>query len=181
MYWAQIKEAFNQGRFHSSQGTRRSQSEIATNKPDHRRSIYCKNPEENNDKKNHQEDAVIEECVHQASTVRKPLSFEQEGPLSFEGPQRLTLPPLPSNIAGIRARAARRGAEQRVSDHAQASNSYLTSGMAVTMQAALLPLGAFLESKGSRFEMIRITSEERATVSRQGGVLPPIPRGPDKA
>ena len=160
---------------------RRSQSEIGTNKPEHRRRRYCKNPEENNDEKNPYEEAVIEECVRQASTVRKPLSFEQEGSLPSEGPQRLTLPPLPSNITGISARAATQGAQQKVSHHAQASDSYLTSGMAVTMQAALLPLGTSLGGKSSSFEIIRITSEERATVSGQGRVLPPISRGPNKA
>lgn len=179
-YWAQIKEAFNQGHFHSSHGMRRSQSEIGTNKPEHRRRMYCKNPEENNDEKNPYEEAVMEECAHQASTVRKPLSFEQESSLPSEGPQRLTLPPLLSNIKGISARAATRGAQQKMSNHAQASDSYLTSGMAVTMQAALLPLGTSLGGKGSSFEIIRVTSEERATVSGQGRVLPPIPRGPNK-
>ena len=159
----------------------RSQSEIATNKPEHRRRMFCKNPEENNDEKNPYEEAVIEECVHQASTVWEPFSFKQEGPLPSEGPRRLTLPPLPSNITGISARGATRGAQQRLSDHAQASDSYLTSGMAVTMQAALLPLGASLGGKRSSFEILRITSEERATVSGQGRVLPPIPLGPNKA
>ena len=52
----------------------------------------------------------------------------------------------------------------------------LTSSMAVTMQAALLSLGATLQTHGSCLEIIRIKTEERATVSRQRAVLPPITR-----
>ena len=139
--------------------------------------MYCKNPEEN-DEKNHQDEAVIE-CVHEASILRRPLSFEQEGSFPFEEPARLTLPPLPSNNAGISARAATRDAQWRLSDHAQASNSHLPSRTAVTMQSTLLQRGALLESKSSRIEMITITSEERDTVRSQEGFLPPIPRGPN--
>ena len=170
LHWAQIRGAYGKGLLHTSQLMRRTQSEIAIQNAGHRMSSFCKNPVENVEEKN-----AIEDCA-QASTDRTSHSIETENRLSFEGEQGVTLPPIPSNIAGITARALQR----TMSDHSRASQPCLASSMAVSMQAALLPLGASLQNQGGRLEIISVTSEDRTPVRRQGRILPPITLGQNK-
>lgn len=170
LHWAQIRGAYGKGLLHTSQLMRRTQSEIAIQNAGHRMSSFCKNPVENVEEKN-----AIEDCA-QASTDRTSHSIETENRLSFEGEHGVTLPPIPSNIAGITARALQR----TMSDHSRASQPCLASSMAVSMQAALLPLGASLQNQGGRLEIISVTSEDRTPVRRQGRILPPITLGQNK-
>ena len=101
----------------------------------------------------------------------KPPSLETGSQALFREPNRFTLPPLRSLSAGNR----RTPLQDNLTSQEQ-TFPRLTSSIAVTMQAALLPLGATLQTHGSCLEIIRIKTEERATVSRQGAVLPPITR-----
>ena len=114
---------------------------------------------------------VREQMSNDVSADGKPPDLETGSRALFREPNRFTLPPLRSSSAGNR----RTSLQDNLTSHVQTC-PMLTSSMAVTMQAALLPISATLQTHGSCLEIIRIKTEERATVSRQGVVLPPITR-----
>ena len=128
---------------------------------------------ENSEETSGKNNRFLAKCKRLASNevlaTWKPSYLETGSQALFREPNRFTLPPLRSLSAGNR----RTSFQDNLTSHAQMFPS-LTSSMAVTVQAALLPLGATLQTHGSCLEIIRIKTEERATVSRQGAVLPPI-------
>ena len=177
IYWAQVKEALDKGHFHLPK--RREVSDISLkNVP-----TVNKTPEENSDEKITDKKPVLgmcEQATNQDAPVKRPQSFEKGVQRRSGRSQRATLPPLPSNKTGNTERTIAPPVQRRVSGHAQSYFPTLTSSIMVSMQTALLPLGASIQSQGSHFEIIGIRSEERATVSRQGALLPPITRGKNK-
>jgi len=179
MYWAQLKDAFDQGYFHLPQ--RKIHSEISL-QDEFRITTFSKTPVENSDEKIDRRSALglYEQATKLVAPVRKPQSFNTESQPRLGGSRRIALPPLPSYKAENTEIKTASSVQRKMSGHAQSSCSTLTSSMAVTMQAALLPLGASIQNQGSCFEVIRIRAEERATVGRHDGILPPITRGQNK-
>ena len=180
MYWAQLKDAFDRGYFHLPQC--KTHSEISL-QDEFRITTFNKTPVENSDEKIDRRSALglYEQATKLVAPVRKPQSCNTEGQPRLAGSRRIALPPLPSYKAENTEIKTASRVQRRMSGHAQSSCSTLTSSMAVTMQAALLPLGASIQNQGSCFEVIRIRAEERAmSVGRHDGILPPITRGQNK-
>ena len=168
MHWAQVKDAYDKGFFHLP---RQHKNQQDTSLQEEFNLTPClKSPVENS------EETSLAICKRQASnevplSTGKPSYLETGSQALFREPNRFTLPPLRSLSAGNR----RTSLQDNLTSEAQTFPT-LTSSMAVTMQAALRPLGAILQMHGSCLEMIRIKTEERGTVSIQGAVLPPITR-----
>ncbi|XP_078350746.1 uncharacterized protein LOC144635519 [Oculina patagonica] len=187
MYWAQVKDAFDNGVFHLSH-QHNPQSNNALNPDDFRIIPLAKSPVEHIDGKIDKKAAFG--LYKQSAKISSPAKLQsvetgsQQRFPNMGSSHRLALPTVPSNKTGNTEVAKRRkslpSVQRRVSG-GTAHESYPTvpSSMAVTMQAALLPLGATLQSQGSCYEIIRIRAEERTAVSSRlhGGVLPPITRG----
>ena len=159
MHWAQVKDAYDKGVFHLP-GQHKNQQDTSLHE-EFNITPCLKSPVENSEETSDKNNMSLAICKRQAWN---------EVPL-FREPNRFTLPPLRSLSAGNR----RTSLQDDLTSEAQTFPT-LTSSMAVTMQAALLPLDATLQTHGSCLEIIRIKTEERATVSRQGAVLPPITR-----
>ena len=173
MHWAQVKDAYDKGFFHLP-GQHKNQQNTSLQEEFNitpSLNFLVENSEETSDKNN----TSLAKCTRLASNevlaTWKPSYLETGSQALFREPNRFTLPPLRSLSAGNRGTSL----QDNLMSEAQTFPT-LTSSMAVTMQAALLPLGATLQTHGSCLETIRIKTEERATVSRQGAVLPPITR-----
>ena len=159
MHWAQVKDAYDKGFFHLP-GQHKNQQDTSLHE-EFNITPCLKSPVENSEETSDKNNMSLAICKRQAWN---------EVPL-FREPNRFTLPPLRSLSAGNR----RTPLQDNLKSQAQTFPT-VTSSMAVTMQAALLPLDATLQTHGSCLEIIRIKTEERATASRQGAVLPPITR-----
>ena len=174
MHWAQVKDAYDKGFFHLP---RQHKNQQDTSLQEEFNITPClKSPVENSEETSDKNNTSLAICKRQASnevplSTGKPSYLETGSQALFREPNRFTLPPLRSLSAGNR----RTSLQDNLTSEAQTFPT-LTSGMAVTMQAALLPLGAILQMHGNCLEIIRIKTEERGTVSRQGAVLPPITR-----
>ena len=177
MYWEQVEEAFVKGQFHLPK--HRAVSEISLkNVP-----TVNRTPVENSEEKITDKKPVLSMCeqaTNPAAPVRRPQSSVKGVQRPSGRSQRTTLPPLPSSNTGNTERKIAPPVQWPVSGHAQSYFPTLTSSIMVTMKAALLPLGASVQSQGSHFEIIGTRSEERSTVSRQGALLPPITGGKNK-
>lgn len=180
MHWAQVKDAFRKGVFHLSH--QHNPQCTNTLNPDDFRINLAKSPVEHSDGKIDKKTTL---GLYQQSTKIAPPAKQQSVETgsgqrfpSLESSHRLALPPVPSNKTRNTEIAKRKTSLPSV----QQSFPTVRSSMAVTMQAALLPLGATLQSQGSCYEIIRIRAEERTAVSNRlhGGVLPPITRGKNK-
>lgn len=179
LYWEQVKDAFNKGVFHLSH-----QPDPHPLSPDDL-SILAKCPVEHCDGKTYKKTSqgLYEQSIKIAPSAQQ-QSVEkgnQQRLPSSGSSHRLALPPVPSNKTG-NAEVAKR--KKSLPDNVRSSCPTVSSSMAVTMQAALLPLGAALQSQGSCYEIIRIRAEERTASVRSSrmhtGVLPPITRGKNK-
>ena len=173
MHWAEVKDAYDKGFFHLP-GQHKNQQHTSLQE-EFNITPCLKSPVENSEETSDKNNTSLAKCKRLASNkvlaTGKPPSLETGSQALFREPNRFTLPPLRSLSAGNR----RTPLQDNLTSHAKTCPT-LTSSMAVTMQAALLPLGATLQTHGSCLEIIRIKTEERATVSRQGAVLPPITR-----
>ena len=133
-----------------------------------------KSPVENSEEISGKNNTSLTICKRQAShevlATGKPPYLETGCQALFREPNRFTLPSLRSLSAGN----GRTSLQDNLTSRTHTFPT-LTSSMAVTMQAALLPIGATLQH-GNCLEIIRIKTEEKATVSRQGTILPPITR-----
>ena len=173
-----MKDAFDRGFFHLPHH-HKTQSDISLQ--DELNITRCvKSPVENSDQETDRKTAL---AIYKQASKKVPCPPDRK-PQYFEGNQHclggshhFTLPPILSS--SIEERKTVPPAQRKLSGHAQICPT-LTSSMAVSMKAALLPLGATLQKQGSCLEIIRIRTEERATVSRRGRVLPPITRGKNK-
>ena len=173
MHWTQVKDAYDKGFFHLP-GQHKTQSDILLQE-EFSITPTVKSPVENSEELTDKANSLLairvrEQASNDVSADGKPPYLEAGSRALFREPNRLTLPPLRSLSAGN----GRTSLQDNLTSHAQTCHT-LTSSMAVTMQAALLPLGATLQTHGSCLEIIRVNTEERATVSRQV-VLPPITR-----
>ena len=175
MQWAQVKDAYDKGFFHLP---RQHKNQQDTSLHEEFNITPClKSPVENSEETSDKNNTSLAKCKRLASNevlaTWKLSYFETGSQALFREPNRFTLPTLRSLSAGNR----RTSLQDNLTSEAQTFPT-LTSSMAViiTMQAALLPLDATLQTHGSCLEISRIKTEERATVSRQGAVLPPITR-----
>ena len=171
MHWAQVKDAYDKGVFHLPRHHKKQQN---TSLQEEFNITPClKSPVENREETSGKNNTSLAKCKRLASNevmaTWKPSYLETGSQALFREPNRLTLPPLRSLSAGNR----RTSLQDNLTSETQTFPT-LTSSMAVTMQAAQLPLDATLQTHGSFLEIIRMKTEERATVSRQGAVLPPI-------
>ena len=171
MHWAQVKDAYDKGFFRLP---RQHKNQQDTSLQEEFNITPClKSPVENSEETSGKNYTSLAKCKRLASNevlaTWKPSYLETGSEAIFKEPNRFTLPPLRFLFAGDR----RTSLQDNLTSEAQTFPT-LTSSMAVTMQAALLPLDATLQTHGSCLEIIRIKTEERATVSRQGAVLPPI-------
>ena len=173
MHWAQVKDAYDKGFFnlpghHKNQQNTSLQEEFNI-------TPCLKSPVENSKETSGRNNTSLAKCKWLASnevlSTWKLSYFETGSQALFREPNRFTLPPLRSLSAGN----SRTSLQDNLTSQAQTFPTP-TSSMAVTMQAALHPLGATLQTHGSCLEIIRIKTEERATVCRQGAVLPLITR-----
>ena len=174
MHWKQVKDAYDKGFFHLP-GQHKTQSDILLQE-EFSITPTIKSPVENSEKLTDKANSLLairvrEQASNDVSADGRPPYLETGSRALFREPNHLTLPPLRFLYAGNR----RTSLQDNLTSHAQTCST-LTSSMAVTMQAALLPISATLQTHGSCLEIIRINTEERATVSRQGVVLPPISR-----
>ena len=174
MHWAQVKDAYDEGFFHLA-GQHKNQQNTSLQE-EFNITPCLKSPVKNSGETSGKNNTSLAKCKRQASnevplSTGKPSYLETGSQALFREPNRFTLPPLRSLSAGNR----RTPLQDNLKGQAQTFPT-VTSSMAVTMQAALLPLDATLQTHGSCLEIIRIKTEERATVSRQGAVLPPITR-----
>ena len=173
MHWAQVKDAYDKGFFHLP-GQHKNQQNTSLHE-EFNITPCLKSPVENSEKTSGKNNTSLAKCKRLASNevlaTWKPSYLETGSQALFREPNRLTLPPLRSLSAWDR----RTSLQDNLTSETQTFPT-LTSSMAVTMQAAQLPLGATLQTHGSCLEIIRIKTEERATVSRQGAVLPSITR-----
>ena len=175
MPWAHVKDAYtyDKGFFHLPGQLKNQQNTSLQEEFDITPSLNfaVENSEETSDKNN----TSLVKCKRLASIEvlanGKPPSLETGSQALFREANRFTLPPLRSLSAGN----PRTPLQDNLKSQAQTFPT-VTSSMAVTMQAALLPLDATLQTHGSCLEIIRIKTEERATVCRQGAVLPLITR-----
>ena len=174
MHWAHVKDKYDKGFFHLP---RQQKNQQDTSLHGEFNITPClKSPVENSEETSGKNNTSLAICKRLASnevplSTGKPSYLESGSQALFREPNRLTLPPLRSLSAWDR----RTSLQDNLTSETQTFPT-LTSSMAVTMQAALLPLGATLQTHGSCLEIIRIKTEERATVSRQGAVLPSITR-----
>ena len=173
MHWAQVKDAYDKGFIHLP---RQHKNQQDTSLQEGFNITPClKSPVENSEETSGKNNTSLAKCKRLASNevlaTGKPSYLEKGSQALFREPNRFTLPPLRSLSAGNR----RTPLQDNLTSEAQTFPT-LTSSTAVTMQAALLPLGATLQTHGSCLETIRIKTEERAAVSRQGAVLRPITR-----
>ena len=171
IHWAQVQDAYDKGFFHFPRQHKNQQDTSLQEEFNITPSLNF--PVENSEETT---DTNSTSLVRQASNeiplaTGKPSHLETGSRALFRELNRLTLPPLRSSSAGNR----RTSLQDNLTSHVQTFPT-LTSSMAVTMQAVLLPMGATLQTHGSCLEIIRIKTEERATVSGQGAVLPPITR-----
>ena len=173
MHWSQVKDAYDKGFFHLP-GQHKNQQNTSLHE-EFNITPCLKSPVENSEKTSGKNNTSLAKCKRLASNevlaTWKPSYLETGSQALLREPNRFTLPPLRSLSAGNR----RTPLQDNLTSQEQTFPT-LTSSIAVTMQAALLPLGATLQTHGSCPEIIRIKTEERATVSRQGAVLPPITR-----
>ena len=174
MHWTQVKDAYDKGFFHLP-GQHKTQSDILLQE-EFSITPTVKSPVENSEELTDKANSLLairvrEQASNDVSADGKPTDLETGSRALFREPNRFTLPPLRSSSSGNR----RTSLQDNLMSHVQTC-PMLTSSMAVTMQAALLPISATLQTHGSCLEIIRIKTEERATVSRQGVVLPPITR-----
>ena len=175
MHLTQVKDAYDKGFFHLPV-QHKAQSDILLQK-EFSITPTIKSPVENSEELTDKANSLLairvrEQASNDVSVDGKPPHFEAAIQPLFRESNRFTLPPLRSLSAGNR----RAPLKDNLTSYAQTCPT-LTSSMAVTMQAALLPIGATLQTHGSCLEIIRIKTEERATVSRQGAtVLPSITR-----
>ena len=173
MHCAHVKDAYDKGFFHLPGQLKNQQNTSLQEEFNITPSLnfLVENSEETSDKNN----TSLAKCKRLASievlATGKSPSLETGSQALFREANRFTLPPLRSLSAGNR----RTPLQDNLKSQAQTFPT-VTSSMAVTMQAALLPLDATLQTHGSCLEIIRIKTEERATASRQGAVLPPITR-----
>lgn len=181
LYWEQVKDAFNKGVFHLSH-----QPDPHSLSPDDL-SILAKCPVEHCDGKTYKKTSqgLYEQSIKIAPPAQQ-QSVEkgnQQGLPNSGSSHRLALPPVPSNKTG-NTEVAKRKKSLPSAGNVRSSCPTVSSSMAVTMQAALLPLGSTLQSQGSCYEIIRIRAEERTASVRSSrmhaGVLPPITRGKNK-
>ena len=166
LYWEQVKDALHEGVFHLSH-----QPNTHVLNPDDFSIIpLAKSPVEHCDGKTYNKTSL-----GQQQSVEKGDRQKQ--------PHRLALPPVPSNKTG-NAEVAKRKKSLPSPGNVRSFFPTVRSSMAVTMRAALLPLGATLQSQGSCYEIINIRAEERTASLRstrmQASVLPPITRGTEK-
>lgn len=176
IYWEQVKEALGKGQFHLPK--RRAVSEISLKNF----ATVNRTPVENSEEKLADKKPILsmsEQATNPAAPVRRTQSSEKRVQRLSGRSQCTTLPPLPSGNTRNTERKIVPPVQQKVSGHAQPYFPTVTSSIMVTMKAALLPLGASVQSQGSHIEFIGISSEERSTV-RQGALLPPIARGKNK-
>ena len=162
LYWEQVKDALHQGVFHLSH----QPNPRALNPDDFSIMPLAKSPVEHCDGNTHKKTSLGQLQSVEKGNQQKPS-------------YRLALPPVPSNKTG-NAEVAKRKKSLPSAGNVQSFCPTVSSSMAVTMQAALLPLGTTLQSQGSCYEIIRIRAEERtASVRgsrRHASVLPPITR-----
>lgn len=177
MYWERLQYAIQNGVFHPPPRPD-SQSNIHPS-PDRFRILPSwKYPVENSDRRE----------VTPPASKHLPISAENLGThLSLKSSHSLSLPLLPSGKYERAGKPNRKISSPSVKSKILQSSSQslcptLSSTMALTTGAALLPLGATLQSQGSRHEIIWIRAEERAAVSSHlhRGVLPPIPQVKNK-
>ena len=173
MHWEQVKDAYDKGFFHLP-GQHKNQQN-ASLQEEFNITPCLKSPVENSEETSGKNNTSLAKCKRLSSNevlaTWKPSYLETGSQALFREPNRFTLPPLRSLSAGNR----RTPLQDNLKGQAQTFPT-VTSSMAVTMQAALLPLDATLQTQGSCLEIIRIKTEERATASREGAVLPPITR-----
>ena len=177
IYWEQVKEALGKGQFHLPK--RRAVSEISLKYVP----TVNRTPVENSEEKIADKKPVLSMCeqaTNPAAPVRRLQSSEKRVQRPSGRSQRTTLPPLPSSNTGNTERKMSPPDQRKVPGHAQSYFPTLTSSIMVAMKAALLPLGASVHSQGSHVEIIEIRSEERATISKQGALLPAITRENNK-
>ena len=172
MHWAQVKDAYDKGFFHLP-GQHKNQQDTSLHE-EFNITPCLKSPVENSEKTSGKNNTSLAKCKRLASNevlaTWKPSYLETGSQALFRELNRFTLPPLRYLSAGDR----RTSLQDNLTSETQTFPT-LTSSMAVTMQAALL-LDVTLQTHGSCLEIIRIKTEERATVSRQGAVLPLITR-----
>ena len=174
MHWAQVKDAYDKGFIHLP-GQHKNQQDSSLQEGFNITPCLKSPVELNSEETSGKNNTSLVKCKRLASNevlaTGKTSYLEKGSQALFREPNRFTLPPLRSLSAGNR----RTSLQDNLTSEAQTFPT-LTSSMAVTMQAALLPLGATLQTHGSCLETIRIKTEERAAVSRQGAVLRPITR-----
>lgn len=162
LYWEQVKDALHEGVFHLSH----QPNPQALNPDDFSIIPLAKSPVEHCDGKAHKKTLGQQQSVEKGN---------QQIPS-----HRLALPPVPSNKTG-NAEVGKRKKSPPSAGNMRSFCPTVSSSMAVTMGAALLPLGATLQSQGSCYEIIRIRAEQRTASVRGNGmyasVLPPIARG----
>ena len=132
MHWAQVKDAYDKGVFHLP-GQHKNQQDTSLHE-EFNITPCLKSPVENSEETSDKNNMSLAICKRQAWN---------EVPL-FREPNRFTLPPLRSLSAGNR----RTPLQDNLKGQAQTFPT-VTSSMAVTMQAALLPLDATLQTHGS--------------------------------
>lgn len=185
LYWEQVKDALHKGDFHLSHQQRIPQS-VSLSPDDFSIISLAKSPVEHFDRKPDKKTVL---GLYEQSTKISPPARKQsvDAGNQVRTSHRLALPPVPSDKTGnaevVKRKKSLSSVQRKVSGgDAQSCCPTVSSSMAITMQAALLPLGATLQSQGSCYEIIRIRAEERTAVSRQlhGGVLPPITRANNK-
>lgn len=165
MNWERLQYAIQNGVFHPP--LRPDSQSIIHPSPDRFRILPSwKYPVENGDRRE----------VTPPASKHLPIS-------SLKSSHSLSLPLLPSGKYERAGKPNRKISSPSVKSKILQSSSQslcptLSSTMALTTGAALLPLGATLQSQGSRHEIIWIRAEERAAVSSHlhRGVLPPIPQ-----
>lgn len=163
LYWEQVKDALHEGVFHLSH----QPNPQVLNQDDFSIIPFAKSPVEHCDGKTYKITSLGQQQSVDKGNQQKPS-------------HRLALPPVPSNKTG-NAEVTKRQKSLPLGGNVRSFRPTVSSSMAVTMQAALLPLGATLQSHNSCYEIIRIRAEERtASVCSNrmhASVLPPITPG----
>lgn len=171
MNWAQLQYAMSIGLLHLPSQPN-SQSNTHSSQDRFQILSSSKFPVENGDRR------------EIASSVSKHLPKSADNPgthPSLKPTRTLPLPPLISDKYA-RAETPKRkisapSAKSKISGRSsQSLCPAVSSIMALTTEAALLPLGATLQSQGSRYDIIWMRAEERTAISSQldGRFLPPI-------
>ena len=158
LYWEQVKDAFDKGVFHLSHQPN-PQDDVSI-------IPLGKSPVEHCDGKSYKKTSLGQQQSVDKGNQQKPS-------------HRLALPPVPSNKTG-NAEVVKRKKSLPLRGNACSFCPTVSSSLAVTMQAAILPLGATLQSQESCYEIIRIRAEERTASGCSNrmhpSVLPPITR-----